>query len=385
LALDLKEIGVEYAVLHEEVNVNRTLYESVLKRLNETHISNDIAISNMQITHHAELPRFPSQPNIEFSLVVGAFFGLFLGVGLAFFLEYLDVTVNTPDEVSHAIALPTLGIVPSLKPLNSRFFGWPLGASGSVFHRPSDSKQRGSQLLSKDLISSHHPLSLISESYRTIRTALFFSQPDNPPQIILLTSPQPNAGKTLTSINLAIALAQEGDSVLVIDGDLRRGVCHKMMGLSNSRGLTNVLALNLSAEIAVQKTAVPNLWLLSRGVIPPNPAALLGSERMTELLKLLRDRFRYILIDSPPVIPVSDATVISSLSEAVILVLRGKQTTTESARLAVERLGIAHSKILGVVLNDVNIADPDYAQYRSYYGSYFADDDLEFDDKQGAD
>jgi capsular exopolysaccharide synthesis family protein len=200
---------------------------------------------------------------------------------------------------------------------------------------------------------------------------LLFSQPETPPKVILLTSPSPAEGKTATTLNLAIALAQDGHSVLVIDADLRRGCCHKRLGITNHRGLSNVLTGNLSLEEAVQATSVSGLSLLSRGIPPPNPTDLLGSQKMRQTLSTLRESFNFILIDSPPAIAVSDAAVLSVMCDGILLVFHGKKTTTVSARQAMERLDAVRAPFLGAILNSINLDNPEYAYYRCYYGSKY--------------
>jgi capsular exopolysaccharide synthesis family protein len=368
-ALNLKEVGVQYAVLEEEVKVNRTLYESVLKRLNETNISNDIAISNMQITQNAERPRRPFTPNIPLNLLSCALLGFFLGVSVVFVRECFDSSIHTPQHVWRAVALSTFGVIPDLNSLNRRFLSYHNGSAEKFLPKTLARTRQKSSTASKELIISHHPLSILSESYRSIRTALLFSQPEKPPKVILVTSPAPGEGKTISTLNLAIALAQDGHDVLVIDADLRKGSCHARLGIKNHNGLSNVLTGNLSLEEAIRPTSVSRLSLLSRGICPPNPTDLLGSEKMRHVLGKLRESFNFILIDSPPTIAVSDAAVLSIMSDGVILVFHGQKTTMTSARQALERLDAIRAPILGVVLNGVDLANPEYAYYRHYYGS----------------
>jgi capsular exopolysaccharide synthesis family protein len=222
---------------------------------------------------------------------------------------------------------------------------------------------------SKDLIVSHHPLSVITESYRTIRTALQFSRPEIPPQVILLTSPSPGEGKTVTTLNLAITLARDGHRVLIIDADLRKGSCHTRLGIKNHRGLSNILTGNLSLEEGIRETFVRGLSLLSHGNCPPNPSNLLASRKMRETLNSVRESFDFVLIDSPPVIAVSDAAVLAMICDGVFLVFNGRQTTLDWARKAMEHLNAVRAPVLGVILNGVDLNNPDYAYYRSYYGS----------------
>ena len=371
-ALNLKEVGVEYAVLEEEVKVNRTLYENVLNRLHETNVSNDLSISNMQVTQLAEKPGGPSSPDVAYNLALSAFFGLFLGVGLVFFLEYFDSTINTPEHVWRAVALTTFGVVPDLNSVNPprldyrRLPGAALISRLPFLQLPSPSDPP------RELIVEHHPLSILTESYRSIRTALLFSQAEKPPQVILVTSPSPSEGKTVTTLNLAIALAQDGYKVLVIDADLRKGCCHNRLHIRNHKGLSNILTGNLPLQDGIQETSVSGLSLLSRGICPPNPSDLLGSNKMREVLSGLRDSFNFILIDSPPAIAVADAAVLTVISDGVFLVLHGQKTTTASARRAVERLDAVRAPLLGVILNGIDLRNPDYAYYRPYYGSDYA-------------
>jgi polysaccharide biosynthesis transport protein len=386
-ALKLKEVGVDYTLLQEEVNANRSLYENVLKRLSETNVSNDIAVSNIQIVERANKPLAPSSPNIALYLLATMISGVFFGVGTAFVREYFDSTIGTPDDVWRSVGLCTLGAVPHLKFLTRRtsngghISGAHSGGEGSArltYPRPP----------ATELIMSDSPLSIVSESYRTIRTSLLLAQPEKPPQVVLLTSPSPGEGKTVTSLNLAIALAHDGYSVLLIDGDMRKGCCHTRLGLQNNNGLSNVLTGHLTLEQGIQQTAVGGLSLLSRGTLPPNPNELLGSPKMREVLQELRQDFKFILIDSPPVMTISDAAVLSVMTDGVLLVFDGQSTSTASAQRAVECLDMIRAHLLGVVLNRVNLDNPHYSHYRahfSYYRSPSSDEKIAEDNLYGAD
>jgi succinoglycan biosynthesis transport protein ExoP len=369
MALGLKQVGVEYAVLNEEVLVNKGLYESVLKRLNETNVGNDLAAANIQVMTRAELPLGPSSPQTLLTIMISGFLGLLLAIGYAFFSEYMDATVNTPQEVWSAVSLATLGVVPQLESLQQRYRSvLPLYAKTRHLEPP----KKQDESMSKEIVVARDQLSIIAESYRTIRTALLLAQAEHPPKVILLTSPCPNEGKTMTSLNLGITLAQSGHKVLVIDGDLRKGRCHKLISVKSHDGLANVLTGHLRLEEGIQKTSIDNFYLLPRGALPPNPADLLMSQKMREVLRDLRESFEFIVIDSPPIIAVSDAAVLSALCDGVLLVFHGQKTTTPTARRAVERLESIGAPMLGVILNGIDIRDPDYLDYRSYYPSYYA-------------
>jgi polysaccharide biosynthesis transport protein len=369
MALSLKEVGVEYAVLNEEVVVNRGLYENVLKRLHETNVANDLAASNMQIVQRAELPLSPSSPNWRRNMLLSAILGVLLALGSAFFLEYMDSTVNTPQSVWAAVSLTTLGVVPHLKSLPEKYRTAPMqGEPPKYLNSPEESKES----MSKELVMARDQLSLTAESYRTIRTALLLSKAEHPPKVILLTSPAPGEGKTVTTVNLAAALAQSGQSVVVVDADLRKGRCHKLVNVPNQYGLANVLTGQIALRNAMKETAVTNFYLLPRGTLPPNPADLLMSRKMQEVLNELRNSFDFVLVDSPPAIAVSDAAVVSAYCDGVLLVFHGQRTTTQAARQAVERLDSINATLLGVILNGVDIRNPDYVDYRAYYPTYYA-------------
>jgi polysaccharide biosynthesis transport protein len=367
LALGLKQVGVDYAVLNEEVLVSKGLYESVLKRLNETNVGNDLAAANISVMQRAELPLLPSSPRTLLILLVSAFLGLLLAVGYALFSEYMDATINTAQGVWTAVSLATLGVVPELGSLHHRHrlmlphYGKTKG--------PEPSK-KSDESLSKELVVVRNQISMIAESYRTIRTALLLSQAEHPPKVILLTSPSPGDGKTMTSVNLAIALSQSGQRVLLIDADLRKGRCHKLVNVENHHGLTNVLTGHANLQESIHQTTIENFYLLPRGSLPPNPADLLMSQKMRELLRELRESFDFIVMDSPPIIAVSDAAIISSLCDGVLLVFHGQKTTTPKARRALDRLESIGAPIIGVILNEVDMRNPDYVDYRTYYGAY---------------
>jgi succinoglycan biosynthesis transport protein ExoP len=373
-ALKLKELGVQYTVLQEEVNTNRSLHGSVLKRLSETNVFNDLAVSNMQIVERAAKPLGASGPNVQLYLLASIFSGLFLGVGAAFVREFFDSTVGTPDRVWRSVGLGTFGVVPHLKFLNR-----PTYRERLIGGR----KQASRRVPGKELVTNHGPLSIMNESYRTIRTSLLLSQAEKPPQVTLLTSPSPGEGKTITSLNLAIALARDGHTVLLVDADMREGCCHDQLGLTNHRGLSNVLTGGLSLDEGIQETPVRGLSLLSPGVRPPNPSELLGSRKMKDILKDLRQRFEFILIDSPPVIAISDAAILSVITDGVLLVLDGQRTSTGSVQKAVERLDTVRARFLGVILNAVNLDDPDYAYYRTYSHYYHQDSNVRAKIKAG--
>jgi hypothetical protein len=261
-ALRLRELGVDYTLLQEEVNANRSLYESVLKRLSETNVVNGLGISNMEIAERAAMPLGPSGPNVSTYLMASILSGLLLGIGGAFILEMLDSAVGTPEDVWRSVGLGTLGVVPDIRLLDR---GRPFIARlQSILSLPAPKPADAKVETRKELIIDNSPLSVLNEAYRSIRTSLLLSQAEKPPQTILLTSPSPGEGKTVTSVNIAIALAQDGYSVLLVDADMRKGCCHERLGMSKNSGLSNILTGRLSASDAIRQTAIERLSFLSR-------------------------------------------------------------------------------------------------------------------------
>ncbi|HZI48386.1 MAG TPA: polysaccharide biosynthesis tyrosine autokinase, partial [Pyrinomonadaceae bacterium] len=327
-----------------------------------------LAASNIQVVQRAEQPTLPSSPQLMRNLMVAAFLGLVLAVAFAFFLEYMDATMHTPQQVWSAVSLATLGVVPHVRSLSQRYH--PMLSENTASNR----LEPGTAVdgVGREIVVAHDQFSIVAESYRTIRTALMLSQAERPPKVILLTSPCPNEGKTVTTLNLAIALAQGGKRVLAIDADLRKGRCHQLLHRKNYRGLANVLTGDVDVKQVIQETSIKDFYLLPRGSLPPNPADLLMSQRMRDILSELRTLFDFVVIDSPPIIAVSDAAALSVLCDGVVLVFNGEKTTTPSARRATERLDKVGAHILGVILNAIDIRDPEYLDYRSYYPSYYA-------------
>jgi capsular exopolysaccharide synthesis family protein len=316
----------------------------------------------------AERPRAPSVPDVPFSLISAMTIGLILGTGLVFVFEYFDSTIGTPQQARRKLNLATIGVVPqfnsgrhgSIDRIRSKQLPFNRAGQKSL---PLPSRTPGP----KDLMVAHHPFSIVAESYRSIRTSLLFHHSDKHTKVVLLTSPVPGEGKTETTLNLAIALAQDGYKTLVIDGDVRKGCCHARLGLRNHVGLTNVLSGETSSSQIIQPTAINSLRLLTRGFCPPNPSELLGSNRMRRLIADMREIFDFVLIDSPPVVPVTDATVLATMSDGVLLVLHGKDSTMASARQALDRLGAVRARVLGTIINSIDLHHPDYSYYQHYY------------------
>jgi capsular exopolysaccharide synthesis family protein len=361
--LGLKNVAVEYAILAREVDTNRQLYDSVLQRMKEMGVAAELRASNISVIDKAEPPHTPSSPKKLKSLLLSVLVALIGGVSLAFLLEYLDNTLKTPEELEHYLRLPNLGIVPDFLSLEWRRYA-PQKLSSLPSRMPS-SLASGKE---PALVFSDHSFSVVKEAYRTLRTAILLSRAEEPPKTILFTSGIHGEGKTVTMLNSAIAFAEMGVPVLVIDADLRRPNCHRVLRMENGLGLTEVLTGQTGPMEVMRPTATNHLFLLSAGSLPPNPAELVGSKKMQEIVASLREQYDYILIDSPPVMQVSDAALLATIVDGVVLVVHSQETPKYVVRDAHARLSYARAKILGVMLNRVNLRSGDYAYYyRSYY------------------
>jgi succinoglycan biosynthesis transport protein ExoP len=368
-ALDLQEKAVEYAVLEREVASNRALYEAVFKKTKESTLTGEGPIPNLRVVDRAEIPLIPATPTWVKTLLLSVAVGLFGGIGLTFLLHFLDNTLKTPEEVVRLLGLPILGLVPDArKLLASNSYGLTETRKLAPPSTPSTPQRRGGE---DQLMISHHPLSLMGEMYQSICTAIMFSKAERPPRTILVTSAQPNEGKTVTAINIAVMLAQSGNPVLLIDADLHGGRCHTLLGVENGNGLSNILAGNAYVTPLIKKTKAKDLSLLSRGTLPPNPAALLGSDGMRRILDSLSLDFQFVVFDSAPLLPVSDTVLLSTMVDGVILVAKGHDVPSDLVRRARDRLNFVDAKILGVVLNGVDISGAEYAQYRRLYRSHY--------------
>ena len=373
--LRLKDDSVNYAILAREVDTNRQLYDSVLQRMKEMGVAAEVRSSNVSTIDPGEPPLRPSRPRKLLSLLLSSVVGLMGGVGLAFFLEYLDNSLRNPEEAERYLGLPNLAVVPDF--LRANHHGDPepkafLSVAKEAARRISG-KPAQEQLPTPDqeLVLFHHPFSAVTEAYRTLRTAILLSRADEAPRTILFTSAAAGEGKTVTTVNLATIFAQMDLRVLVVDADLRRPRCHQVLRAPNGAGLTELLTGQREMNEIIKPTTTENLFLMSSGAVPPNPAELMGSRKMHDTLKILQGDYDCVFIDSPPVMPVSDTLLLSTLVDGVVLVINGQGTPRQLVREAHSRLTYARAKILGVVLNRVNMQAGDYPYYYYHYASYY--------------
>ncbi|HOD28121.1 MAG TPA: polysaccharide biosynthesis tyrosine autokinase [Syntrophales bacterium] len=352
LAMNVK--AIDYNVLKRQAESSREMYDILVKRFKETSITEDIKTGNIRIVDLAEIPKSPVKPKKAQNLLLGLIVGLALGVGLAFFLEYLDNTIKVPDDIKNILKLPYLGPVPAIAAAE--------GGAVNGEKNPAD-----------DLVSHLSPKSTASEAYRGIRTSILFSSAEQAPQVLIISSSGPREGKTITSANIAITMAQAGNRVVILDCDMRRPRVHKIFSLSRDRGMSNLLVGNDELDNVVLHTDIPNLDVIPSGPIPPNPSEVLSSQRMADLIEVLRGRYDRIIIDTPPITAVTDAVILSKVVDGVVLIVRAGVAHRELVRNAVEQLRQVNAHILGAVLNGVDMGRDSYYYYQYYYYYYGED------------
>jgi capsular exopolysaccharide synthesis family protein len=361
-ANDLAEKLVQYHILQHDAESNKQLYDGLLQKLKEAGITAGLRSSNIRVVDPALAPASPSRPQKARNILLAVLVGLVGGVGLALFREYLDNTVKSPDDIEALTGLPSLAVVPSLPGLRT---------SHSRFSRLArEAAPQSASGPRVELLSYIQPKSQISEAFRALRTSLLLSQADHPPQVILVTSALPREGKTTAAVNLAVTLAQLGDRTLLMDSDLRKPGIRRALNLTIGKevGLSSYLAgVSTLDEATIPHPTINNLVALTTGPVPPSPADLLSSHRMREAIIELRHRFKFIVIDSPPVMAATDAVILSALTDGVLLVVRSGETPKEAFTRTRDLLAAVKCRLLGVVLNAVDSSAPDYYYSYRYY------------------
>ena len=331
----------ELTRLEREVENNRRVYESFLGKLMEADVSGDYDASNIRIIDNATIPEYPVKPRGALIIAASLVFGAFFGVVFAFVRELMGNVFRTPDQLEQELSLPSLGITPLVK------------------------KKKGNVAPEKQYIADQR--STFAEAINTIRTGLMFSNIDNPPKTILITSTNGSEGKTTLAINLAVALSQM-DKTLLIEMDLRKPAVGRDLGIKADMGLSDLLSGKTDTNVFHQVEGAPNLSVITCGTIPPNPMELISSKRFANLLQSLRDRFTHIVIDSPPTLPVSDSCVLAKMVDATIVAVKAEETKISMAKETITRLSKVNATITGVVLTQ---ASP---QKMSYYGEHYYQD-----------
>jgi capsular exopolysaccharide synthesis family protein len=363
-ANQMAEKLVEYNILKREAEANKTLYEGLMTKLKETAISASLRSSNIRVVDPAMIPSTPARPAKTRNVALAFLVGLVGGIGLALMREYLDNTVKTPDDIETLARLPSLAVVPQFAGSNGT-------SKRNSFLKGFSTNGHDKRI---ELVAQHLPKSQMSEAFRALRTSILLSQAGHPPQVILVTSALPREGKTTAAANLAVTLAQLGDSTVLVDADLRKPGVGRLLNLSSGKyaGLSSYLAGVSSLDlVSIPHPDIPNLVAIPTGPLPPNPADLLSSHKLVEAIAELRTKYKFIVIDSPPVMAATDAVILSVQADGVLLVVRSGETPKEAFTRTRDLLNSVKCHILGVVLNAVDSSAPDYYySYRYYPYSY---------------
>ena len=359
----MAEKMVEYNILKREAEANKALYEGLMTKMKETAISGALRSSNIRVVDPAMVPTAPARPAKAKNIILAFLVGLVGGIGLALLREYLDNTVKTPDDIETLARLPSLAVVPQFAGTN----GYRRRGMLPDFSENGHDKRI-------ELVAQHLPKSQMSEAFRALRTSILLSQAEHPPQVILVTSALPREGKTTAAANLAVTLAQLGDSTVLVDADLRKPGIGRMLNLGTGKyaGLSSYLAGVSSLDlVSVPHPAIPNLVAIPTGPLPPNPADLLSSHKLADAIVELRTKYKFVVMDSPPVMAATDAVILSVQADGVLLVVRSGETPKVAFTRTRDLLTSVKSRILGVVLNAVDSSAPDYYySYRYYPYSY---------------
>jgi polysaccharide biosynthesis transport protein len=380
--LDESSASAEYRNLSLEADTRRNLLDEVLKAQSETEVTARLQgtrESNVRIVDRALAPGGPASPNLKQDLSSGLLIGLLAGLGLVLLLEYMDRTVKTAEQLERLLGLPALAVIPDITDTGSsyggyRSYGYGGGAeTGGKASRRWLEKKKSDTPGRIELVPHEGPRLAVSEAYRSLRTALLLSSAHEL-KVVAVTSAVASEGKSATATNLGVVMAQLGRRVLIVDADLRKPRLHEVLQVSNRAGLVSYLTGNADFESIISRTSVPNLFVIPAGPNPPNPSELLASDRMQELVRMARSRFDFVVIDTPPILPVTDAALVGTLVDGVTLCLRAGKVTRDEARSCRDRLQFAGIKVLGVVLNRHSAAQGGYSgrryqMYETYGGS----------------
>jgi succinoglycan biosynthesis transport protein ExoP len=356
----MSERMVQYSILKREADANKALYDGLLTKLKEAGISAGLRSSNIRVVDPAMVPTYPTRPAKTRNIALSFLVGLVGGIGLALLREYMDNTVKSPDDIEALVRLPSLAVVPAFSEPNG-------DRTRSKLLKGASTNGHDKRI---ELVAQHLPKSQMSEAFRALRTSLLLSQADHPPQVILVTSALPREGKTTAAANLAVTLAQLGDRTLLIDADLRKPGIGRLLSLGSGKyaGLSSFLAGVSSLDlVTIQHPAIPNLSAIPTGPLPPNPADLLSSHKLDEAIAELRTKFKFIVIDSPPIMAATDAVILSVKADGVLLVVRSGETPKEAFTRTRDLLLSVKCHLLGVVLNAVDSTAPDYYYSYRYY------------------
>ncbi len=370
--------AARYNDLRMAVETKQTLLASLQKQLNETEVTARLqgaSSSNVHWVDHAQGAGGRVNLSMNKNLQTAFPLGLFLGLAAIFFLEYMDRSIKSPEELERVTQFASLGVIPAAGSI-SRQHGYAYGYGRSATPRLRAVEAGEEKSAGVELIPHTDARSPISEAYRAFRTSLLLASASSP-KVIVITSSFAREGKTTTSVNLATVLAQMGKPVLLIDADLRRPRLQKVFAGKMNLGLVNYLAANIPVDDTIQATEVPNLSVMLSGPNPPNPSELLASDRMKHLIEELRAKYAYVIFDSPPVLAVTDAVVLAANADGVVLCVHGGQTPRELVQRSAERLRLSNIPVLGAILNNLDLHQYGYTYRKSYYDYYESDESKE--------
>jgi succinoglycan biosynthesis transport protein ExoP len=342
--LDQQSRSIQFNILKREADTNRQLYDGLLQRLKEISVAGGVGANNIIVVDKADIPNSRFKPDIKLNLLIGLLLGTFAGIGLAFFIEYLDDTFKSADDIERSLGLPLLGIIPEVEDFTG----------ADILMQANDEASR----------------SAMAEAFRSARTALQFSTPNGAPKVLGITSSRMSEGKSTTSLFLATNFVQCGYSVLLIDADLRKPSLHKAFGIDNKVGLTNhLVGLSPLSEI-IHHTKIDQLFFVPTGLLPPNPAELLQGSKMRDLIEDAKTKFDLVIFDGPPILGLADALILGNAVDRLLLVIGAGTTERSVVKTALKRLRMARVNPIGCILNKLNLKRHSYG-YGDHY-SYYA-------------
>ena len=368
---EMSRIRAAYLPLVQRRDEAVKFYEDVVSRQTETTLTAQSTMNNVRIHDLAVKPTRPVRPNWRLAAAVALLLGLMGGIGFAFLREFLDNTVKDREDIEEAVGLGFLGVMPTMTTDPRKFRRYGGYGYGYSSDAPGDAEEDRTKIEHPALLVHYRMRSFVAERARNIRTNLLFMMPERPLRALLVTSPNPEEGKTTVSVNIAIVMAQGGARTLLIDGDLRRPRVHSCFGFENERGLSNAVIEAGPIESYTLPSEVPNLDLLLSGPVPPDPTALLHTERFSEIMRSLLEQYDAVVFDSPPLLPVTDARIIATHVDGVVLVAKSHVSARDGLALAKQELQRVNANILGCVLNDHDIARKGYGHYKYYRKRYY--------------
>lgn len=358
-AIKIEQVNRDIADVELMTNTNQQIFETLLKKIKEADLSSLVKSNNVRIIDRALVPGGPIKPNLNKNIMLALIIGLIGGAGIALLLEYIDDTVKSHEDIERYLNYSVLALIP---------------------HMESEAEKNGMPQDSVDaelaFLPAKQPSAVVSEFYRTLRTNILFLSKGKKGARTLFASTGPGEGKTITALNLSVTLAQIGKKTIILDLDFRRPKLHRMFENAPAKGVTNVLLGELDLTSAIQKSSYENLDYIPAGSIPPNPAELMSSSDLRDMLEKLSQTYDHVIIDSSPIAPVTDATIIAQYVHGVILVVRSGKTHRKAVMFANQQLKKVSSNVLGVVLNDVRMAESSYGSYQYYrygYSAYSSD------------